>query len=286
VNGVEIAAPLSLIIAQAAEHDALLVEAHPDDATFDLTITLVDGRRIERRILVIAFGDELSVSEPVPDHLPTHCPGRHINSDASFCLGWSGHEEKAVIDSDSARLWWARMLQFWRLQERAARRRQWPDRRQWAHGGAAKHQQAAEVAAAKLGKSYVTALEWRRLSVSSAVERGSANGPAYNLMLADQPILRVWRDHPRLVNMRQPCICDGSAKHRAVAMRGCGDHAQAGIDLVRSLLRWREEEQAFWAELKGATCCGTLDNCPIRHMRGRTSDGGEVGPDIIERKVA
>jgi hypothetical protein len=275
-----------LIIAQAEAYDAVLVQGRALNATFDLTITLVDGRKVDRRILVTAIGNELSVREPVPEHLPSYCPGRHINYGASFCMGWSGGETKAVVDTDDAILWWARVLQYWRLQERAARLRRWPDRRQWAHGAAAEHQRAAEAAAAKLGRSYASALEWGRLTVSAPVERGSSNGAAYTLILDGWPVLRVWRDYPRLVNMRQPCICDARAGGPRVAMRGCGDHAQAGVDLVRSLLRWREEEQAFWASLKGASCCGTLDDCPIRAMERRPGDGDHATPPDKERKAA
>jgi len=277
---------LALIIPQAPAHDAALVRVSEQAAEFRLTVTLLDGRKVERRLAVTVHGDELWAREPTPEHLPAYCPERHINSDASFCLGWSGHESKSVIDDSSATLWWGKVIQFFRLQERATRLRRWPDRHTWAHGAAAPFQRIAEISAAKLGETFATALQWGRLTVSEPIGRSASNGPAITLSLDERRLLRVWCDHPRLVNMRQPCVCDHRVGRPAIAMRGCHDHAQAAVDLVRALVHWRTEERSFWNSLSGQACCGTLDECPLKVAADAPQRQDSATPQDLERRAA
>lgn len=260
----KLAQAIALIVEQAPSYDATVLEARRNEAHFRLILSLLDGRQVERQLLVVADGDRLSAREPVPTHLPAFCPDRHLNGDGSFCLGWSGHEDKRVLDEAGAASWWAKQLQFFRLQERASRLRHWPDRRVWAHGGAAQYQLVAEKCARALGKRIETALEWGRLTLGPPIRRSASNGPAIELLLEGAPILRVWCDHRRLVNMRQPCVCDKSRNGRRVAIRGCSNHATLVIDLVGAMLAWRAAEREFWAGFKDRACCGTLDHCPLK----------------------
>ena len=256
---------LALLIAQAPAHDAVLVRSDCHSAGFRLTVTLLDGRQIERRVEVRLYGLEPTVREPSPHDLPAFCPERHVNEDGTFCLGWSEHEPKEIVDEASAILWWGKLIQFFRLQERATRHRRWPDRRAWAHGAAARFQKAAEESAAVLGPRFTTALEWGRLTLSKPVRRSARFRGAYSLLLDGVPVLRAWRDADQLVNMRQACACDARVGRKPVAMRGCADHAAQAVALVRALAGWRDAEQRFWASFAGKTCCGTLDDCPLKN---------------------
>ncbi|MFD1628125.1 E2 domain-associated cysteine-rich protein [Azospirillum griseum] len=74
-------------------------------------------------------------------------------------------------------------------------------------------------------------------------------------------------EHSRLVNMRRPCPCGTRDKrHRPVSRRGCADHAKKLIELIDHIVAMQEAEARYFAawHREGGTCCGTLDNCPLK----------------------
>jgi hypothetical protein len=195
--------------------------------------------------------------------LPSFCPARHINRDATFCLGWGDDAAPDVVNADSAEVWWGRVLAFLRLQMRASRARKWTGP-EWAHGAAAIHQYAAERAAEKLGAEVLDDLRQRRIQVEWANRRAPLGGPLLKVMRNGSDWYSVWHGARRVVNKQRPCVCAaGSVRHHR-RLRNCADHANQAYELANSLLLWGEEEDRFWTLFKGAQCCATLEDCPLR----------------------
>lgn len=254
--------PLALLAARAPEFGARVIGMTRDRLELEVPLPRSDGRcpmymitAIETDNLVVAARETKKL------HLPSACPERHINSNSTFCLGWDQVDRIEVRDADAAWDWWATLVGFLRLQERAARLRRWPNARVWAHGDAAIHQQQAMRAAEQLGPWFAEQLEAGRLSVTQMP--GTGNGPALRVKSAGKRLYDIWRDHRRVVNTRGPCVCPKGQGRRPVIFRSCGEHARAAVDLAIALRAWEKEEARFWNNLKDQRCCGTMDNCPL-----------------------
>ena len=213
-----------------------------------------DGAVARYRLTIDASKPILSVRETKPEQLPAFCPERHINHDGGFCITWQPGAPLQVTTPEEAGAWWATLLGFLWLQQRAARLRRWPGDLAWAHGDAARAQRDAELAASALGARYVRALARRRLSVTK-------KNVGHFLELRDNGrwLYAVWEGARRVATLGQPCLCG----NKRVQLRACGNHAQAAADLVFALERWRTEEEDFWREQRGKPCCGTMDDCPL-----------------------
>ncbi|MFC5565295.1 E2 domain-associated cysteine-rich protein [Rubellimicrobium aerolatum] len=228
---------------------------------FILPVPRPGGTAPVYNIIAEIRGDVVAAREAEPVRLPAFCPERHINRDGSFCLGWDGADDLAVRDEETARAWWRRLFKFLSLQERAARRRRWPDRRAWPHGDAARHQLRAEMAAHRLGSPFTEDLAQERLEV---IRKGrGAGGHGLRVQRDGRRLYSVWEGARRAVNLRQRCLCALGTGSSPAVLRGCGDHADAAVELAFALRDRDIAEQDFWAQLKGTTCCGTMDGCPL-----------------------
>jgi hypothetical protein len=223
--------------------------------TFDFALMRADGGVSPYRLVIKARGTLVEVQEAAPLRLPAACPDRHINFGGGFCMNWQDGEPLLVADSASAELWWDTLQQYLRKQEVAERLRRWPDRGQWAHGEAARHQRQAEHAAAALGADYLEDLRSGRLSVG-AERRGFLT-----LLRGGRRAYAVWRQARRVATLRQACFC-GSGR----TLRDC--HRIEAAELVFALIAWPREEARFWASMKDQPCCGTLEECELKKGRG------------------
>lgn len=246
--------PVDLIAARAIDHDASVLAQNDDELLVVVRLLLSDGRKTSYSLTIDARLPTVRVREQTTQRLPAFCPDRHINRDGGFCMNWAGADPLDVTDEANADRWWSLLLQYLRLQERAAKLRRWPSRRQWAHGDAARHQQRAEICATILGAPFITALEAGRLHVTRTGRR-----PRFiRLQDGARTLYSMWVNPPRVATLRQACPC-GSGR----PLRGCGDHAQRAAELVETWQSWRREEARFWDGFQDVECCGTLASCPL-----------------------
>jgi hypothetical protein len=82
--------------------------------------------------------------------LPLGCPARHINMDGTFCVGWGPSRPPVPRNATEAETAWKIICGYLQLQDRATASGEWPPEAAWAHGDAAKAQQAIEDLASTL----------------------------------------------------------------------------------------------------------------------------------------
>jgi len=260
-----------LLAAIAGDFGAVVSRQLPNQLDVTIPVPMPDGRSPIYSITAVLSGSIVSAREAAPARLPVFCPNRHINENSTFCLGWAKVDPLEVIGEESAWTWWARLLKFLRLQERAARLGRWPDHRAWAHGEAAIHQLRAEKAADRLGPAYVEYMAQNWLSVA---RRGSgAQGPGLRVMANGSWVYSIWEKAARAVNLRRRCLCEAGAGHRPTVLRNCGEHAEAAVELALAIRDRDREERRFWASFEGKQCCGTMKDCPL----WRGDKGHEAG---------
>lgn len=194
----------------------------------------------------------VTVREESPDRLPLFCPELHVNEGGIFCLGWGTEAPGRVTDLESAEHLWASVLNFLKLQERAANLKRWPNPLAWAHGGGAAHQAVAEQCAARLGTEFSAALLAGRLRVT----RGRKG--FLRLLEDDRRVYSISDATGQVATLRRPCLC-GSSK----VLRSCSDHAKAAAQLVRSIEETAKAERRFWKFYKDMPCCGRVAGCPL-----------------------
>jgi len=235
--------------------------------TFD--VPHVDGVRVQYRIVVDVDGPHLFASEePATRRLPEFCPERHIIEGGHLCMYWPGELTFSVTDSDSAGRWLDLLLNFLRLQRRAAYTRKWPNHETWAHGRAAIHQQRAENAADGLGAELRRALDARQLRAFSEA------ASTFRVLQDDQPLFSVWRSPNRHDQRGHRLACAlelGSRKRKVIH----GKRAELLEELAFALVHWELDEMRFWMHYKDRVCCGTIEDCPLRKSLG-AEDGTEV----------
>jgi hypothetical protein len=260
---------LMRVLALAKEFDATLIDlpssSIASDPVLDVTVTSVDGRRTVYRLVLTAWDREVTAREQTPDKLPPFCPQLHINGDGTFCLGWSGTTLLEVEDEESARLWWARLHGYLRMQQRARRLGRWPDR-EWAHGDAARHQHEAEVAAVHLGQDFVQDLEGKKFEAAWCRWDHPVHGRMLQVFRDGTPIYKVSERHQRVLNSRQACICANGDIKRHKRLRSCGGHMKVAFDFAVALRNWVSAEDQFWKALAktNRTCCGRASDCRLR----------------------
>lgn len=248
------------------------VEAHESDGLLlTLDVPHVDGIRLQYRVLVNADGSYLRAREdPLSRRLPEFCPERHIVDDGSFCMYWPGELSFAVTDPTSAGNWLNLLLNFLRLQRRAAKQRRWPNLETWAHGNAAAaHQFRAERAAEKLGPELKSAIEARNLKASR-----DSDG-TLRVLIGGQPLFSVWRSPNRFDRRghRLTCACEfGSNGKRNTSH---GRRTKLLEEMAHALVMWEANENLFWTYHQDRACCGTIENCPLRKNSGG-NDGNTI----------
>jgi hypothetical protein len=229
-----------------------------------LDVPHADGVRLQYRVRVSANGPYLSVEEDPQDRkLPEFCPQRHIVEGGSFCMYWAGELSFAVTDEISAGNWLSLLMNFLRLQRRAAKQRSWPNRQTWAHGVAAARQQLrAEHAAEQLGPELKAAIESRALKASGGL------GGTIRVTMDDRPLFTVWKSPNRFDSSghRLTCACEFGSRNKRKATHG--RRAKLLEEMARALLLWEDDENRFWACYQDKVCCETIDNCPLQKNSG------------------
>ena len=192
---------------------------------------------------VVQRRNQIVVSERhVGSTLPTCCPERHINPDASFCIGLRAGEG---IDENNAAAWWSKLHAFILCQETAAETGLWPSEAQLSHGDGGELEIAAERAAEKLGlgSSYRDAVVFNAGPIASS-------------------LVKIDPKTGKLRNGRSACLCGQTDGRRKVLRREC--HRKGfGCPIVLEYLR-RIKVDEFWSVLRGQPCCSTMRECPLK----------------------
>lgn len=234
---------------------------HQDKAIYRLELNYADGSVNDFNIELTAKDAFVSVKELKPNHLPAFCPERHINVDGTFCLGFKSVDNLEVYDESSAREWWGRLLNFLKLQIRAARLRKWPGDA-WAHGNAAKFQNNLKLLAQQLGQSFVSNLNQNKFRVERKIISG-CNRAVLRLYCESSMVFAVWEVTKCVANTRQRCVCDLIRGKRRMRMRSCGNHAEICANFVLNKWAMQEAEREFWNNNVNKTCCGTMNGCHL-----------------------
>lgn len=256
-------AAIDLIAQAAPDYGAACHLSSGGTALLDLPQELVDGRVIPYRLLIEQTGDGVTAREETPQHLPTFCPERHINSDGTFCLFYPGADRLSVSDEDSARVWLETLWKFLKLQDRAERLKCWPDGETWAHGNAARCQLRAQQSATVLNNHLAKMLRAGKLTCT---RRSSKHGPILNVWLGDLPLYSVWQEREQVINLKQRCFCRQSGLKLPKRLRRCRNHASAAVELALALHAWEIEEERFWKKIQGSPCCGRCNTCRLRDV--------------------
>lgn len=254
-------AQLALI---APDYGGSCVRSCDQASILKLPLKLVDGRVIPYSLELRERDNIVSAREETPDHLPTFCPERHINSDGTFCLNYSPVQSLKIVDEGTARVWMETVYKFLKLQERARTQRSWPNENTWAHGGAAHYQVWAQAAANALGGKLADAQSSHQLSVRRRHSKGRA---VLELLHHDECLYRVWEAKKKVVNQSRRCFCGTSGRRRPKKLRKCSDHSAQATKLVIALYEWVREEKSFWDAMRGKKCCETCDECPLAISR-------------------
>jgi len=249
---------IQLLTQIAPEFGGVCTQSSDTAGVLDLPIRLVDGRTIPFILQIWEVAGSVSVRES-STHLPPFCPERHINSDGTFCLNYSPAYSLEVLDECTARAWMETLYKFLKLQERARVLRRWPNSDGWAHGDAAHHQRRAETALASLGGKW--GISQNSLTVRSRVSKGRA---LLELFSGNNCMYRVWESSRKVVNQRRRCFCEAFGRRRPKTIKKCSDHAAQAAELVFALRDWIVSEKQYWDTMRGKSCCGTCDACPLQ----------------------
>jgi len=244
----------------APEFGGSLTQSTDQAGRMILPVLLVDGRTIRYALELRESGGEVSVREEAPQHLPSFCPERHINSDGTFCLNYSPVQPLKVEDESTARAWMETLYKFLKLQQRAQVMRKWPNDKVWAHGGAAHHQMRALIALNGLGDHIARAYSSHGLTVRRLYSKGRA---LLELRNNGECLYRVWEATQKVANQRRRCFCGISGRRRPLALRKCANHGEQAAELAFAMRDWEREEERYWATMKDKQCCGTCAGCPL-----------------------
>lgn len=270
-------ASIDLLVNQAPSFQVVILQRTNAQLDVSVSVPKPDGQSPKYQITAESTGSLVSARETVSHRLPCFCPERHINDGGTFCLGWQFADDLGVENETDAFDWWARLIKFLQLQERASALRRWPNKQVWAHGEGATHQREAQSHAKRIGLSFVNDVSEGRLKI--ARNRRSSNGPSLRVMRYGRRVFSVWERFRRPVNLRQECICKRDEQTSSVIVRDCEDHADAMVELAFALRKQELAEEKFWKTYKGRACCGTMDTCPLSPSKGEACNDREVsGP--------
>lgn len=235
----ETKAPTWFTVEPRSVPDALCGVARPTDTAWSQ-----DGLALVLR----PDGGRIAVSEPiVGTQLPDRCAERHIQMDQTFCLGLDALGAGSV---DEAQIWWAHLEQWLQLQSLAHETGLWPDAHALDHGHAGEWQQAAQRLADELG-------------FSEEYRRSHAGLPSW---ITDRTT-RIAQADGSPINGRAACPlgCTKTRGRRSkpVLWGECDRRAEIARLVAMEAHRRRALEQ-YWESERGAPCCGTMINCPLR----------------------
>lgn len=257
-----------LVSALNDTHDSeITIQSHEDTTLYVLlNLQRVDGKIVPYQLKINATqGAKVVVSEVTTQLLPVCCPERHINSDGTFCLYWEDDIDLGITTIDKATLWWQTLISFLLKQERAKKKREWPDKDAWAHGSAAEFQRSALSALDQIGVDFKNSVMLESIQVTYH-KANKGNGNYYKVLKNGLPWYIVWEKFQRIALLRQKCLCGSNSKRRYKnTLRNCSkqSHQKYFVDFAINFYHWKTEEAAFWAHFKGKSCCGTLDECPL-----------------------
>lgn len=249
------------LIAQAAPAFGGSTRSSGTAVILDLPVKLVDGRTIPYKLLLKQEGEEVTAQEETPEHLPSFCPERHINSGGTFCLHYAGASSLKVMDEASAGAWLETVYKYLTLQERARVKRRWPNNDGWAHGDAARHQHRAMAAAVAINDRMAGALANGRLQLKHKRSKGRS---ILGMWIESTHIYSVWEFDKRVINQKQRCFCGKSGLRVPKRLRRCDDHANRASELAFAIRDRKTAEDAYWKAMQGKSCCGTCDSCPLQ----------------------
>lgn len=260
-----------LINALSGAHDSEVIIQSHEDTILNILINLrrVDGKVIPYQLRIKATPDSsVVVSEVTTQLLPICCPERHINPNGTFCLYWEDDIDLRITDIDKATLWWQILISFLLKQERAKKKREWPDQNAWAHGSAANFQRAALSALDQVNINLKDSVLTNSIKVTYH-KTSKGNGSYYKVFRNGLVWYIVWEKFERIAILRQTCLCGSkSKKHYKSTLRNCSKklHHKKFVDFAINYYRWKIEEEKFWADFKGQPCCGTLNECPLNAL--------------------
>lgn len=183
-------------------------------------------------------GSEVCIRERNPGTaLPPYCPQRHINANATFCLGLVAG--KGIRSPDKADEWWRKLQLFLSCQEAAQRNGVWPPSFQLSHGDAGEVQVVAELLATRLGlkDEYTSAVELGSGRIATDAKNFET---ARNVYSAD----------------RFFCSCPMSSSVTCHIVR---------YECLVKLEQLRKQSEAqFWRFNAHKECCNTMKECPLR----------------------
>lgn len=210
----------------------------------------------------------ITISEAPKHHtLPRACVERHINKNSTFCLHLDS--QNPVQEHFEAINWWAGLNAFINHQNYAEKHHKWPMNAQLSHGDAANVQIAMETAGEPLGwKDEITQAIFRDQGwLSGQLTRASKDHTT--LVNAKTPCPRgCTLKHPPLSKqscMRSECKPDCTKRHNQILRANCPNKDAIEKIVLLEHIR-RELETAYLDKLvkDGVTCCGTMDNCPLK----------------------
>ncbi len=231
-----------------------------------INLKRVDGKTVPYQLEIHAVKNNKVVVSELTQLLPKCCPERHINSDGTFCLSWQDDIDLSIIDIEKAAFWWQTLIGFLLKQERVHKKRQWPDQNAWAHGSAAKFQRDALSALDQVGANFKTLVFSDSIQVTYH-KTNKGNGSYYKGFRNGLLWYVVWEKFQRVAILRQKCLCGSkNRKHYKSTLRNCSNqlHQKYFVDFAINYYHWKIEEANFWVDFKGKSCCGTLDECPLK----------------------
>lgn len=199
-------------------------------------------------ITIEEVGSRIYPRETVPGTmLPRACYNRHIMAEGHFCLGLG--YGSIVSDADTAKLWWASLAEFLRIQGIATSTGRWPRHIELDHGIAGQYHRDALDAATRLGCSeeYELALLGKQSWITD-------------------PKNKLTKDGSRLLISRSACPRGCVRKGRPVLRADCCD-GRAVVSLIVNERKRAAALDEFWDEVRAdpnMTCCGTMISCPLR----------------------
>lgn len=173
-----------LVSALNDTHDSeITIQSHEDTTLYVLlNLQRVDGKIVPYQLKINATqGAKVVVSEVTTQLLPVCCPERHINSDGTFCLYWEDDIDLGITTIDKATLWWQTLISFLLKQERAKKKREWPDKDAWAHGSAAEFQRSALSALDQIGVDFKNSVMLESIQVTYH-KANKGNGSYYKVL--------------------------------------------------------------------------------------------------------
>ncbi|WP_150118584.1 E2 domain-containing protein [Collimonas fungivorans] len=255
---------LAFLIDRTPHFGATIIKAEGNKLYVTIVVKLTDGRRIPYELEIQLNGTKINVREERPQRLSGACPERHINFDGTFCMYWDIADPLKIDSTESADRWWGTLVQFLKLQERAAKQQRWPSDEAWPHGDAAKHQHEAEQSAKFLGEMLLTDVRKNRLRVVRAHLGGCQNGAILRMYRETELLYSVWERSRRVTRLRNPCPCGKRCKRGIKQLRSCDGHEQLTAKLVFAIYEKQLAEIEYLETMSKRECCGCMLSCPLK----------------------